>query len=46
MRDRIDKFMACKKFAVAGVSRTSYKTGSAIFCEMKNSFSGFIQNEP
>ncbi len=36
MKEKIDRFMACKKFAVAGVSRKSYKSGSTIFRELKN----------
>ncbi|TVR68984.1 MAG: CoA-binding protein [Marinilabiliales bacterium] len=35
LKENIDKFMACKKFAVAGVSSKSYKTGSSIFRELK-----------
>lgn len=35
MKEKIDRFMACRKFAVAGVSRKSYKSGSSIFRELK-----------
>jgi uncharacterized protein len=35
MKEKIDRFLACKRFAVAGVSRNNYKTGNAIFKELK-----------
>ncbi len=33
--DQINKFMSCKKLAVAGVSRNKNKTGTAIYNELK-----------
>ena len=36
MRDKIDRFMACKKFALAGVSRNKHKFGNTIYKELKN----------
>jgi uncharacterized protein len=35
MKEKIDRFLACKKFAIAGVSRTDHKMGNGIFREMK-----------
>ncbi|MGF1586728.1 MAG: CoA-binding protein [Bacteroidales bacterium] len=35
MKSQIDQFLACKKFAIAGVSRDKNKFGNAIFREMK-----------
>ncbi|MFW5760839.1 MAG: CoA-binding protein [Cyclobacteriaceae bacterium] len=36
MKARIDQFLACKKFAIAGVSRNKHKFGNTIFKELKN----------
>jgi uncharacterized protein len=35
MKEKIDRFMACNKFAVAGVSRNRNKFGSIVFRELK-----------
>jgi uncharacterized protein len=35
MKEKIDRFMACNKFAVAGVSRNRNKFGSMVFRELK-----------
>ncbi|MFO7925043.1 MAG: CoA-binding protein [Bacteroidales bacterium] len=35
MKEKIDRFMACNKFAIAGVSRNKHKFGNSIFREMK-----------
>jgi uncharacterized protein len=35
MKNQIDQFLACKKFAIAGVSRDKNKFGNAVFREMK-----------
>ena len=35
MKNQIDQFLACQKFAIAGVSRDKNKFGNAIFREMK-----------
>jgi uncharacterized protein len=40
MKEKIDRFLACKRFAVAGVSRKNHKMGNAIYKELKiNNFS-------
>jgi uncharacterized protein len=35
MKKKIDQFMACNKFAVAGVSRNKNKFGNVVFRELK-----------
>ncbi len=35
MKKKIDQFMACNKFAIAGVSRNKNKFGNAVFRELK-----------
>ena len=35
MKERIDRFLECKKFALAGVSRNKHKFGNTIFKELK-----------
>jgi len=35
MKEKIDRFMACKKFALAGVSRSKHKFGNTIFKELR-----------
>jgi uncharacterized protein len=35
MKEQIDQFLACKRFAIAGVSRGKHKFGNAVFREMK-----------
>ncbi len=35
MKERIDRFLACKKFAIAGVSRNKHKFGNTIYKELK-----------
>ena len=35
MRTKIDQFLACKKFAVAGISRNKHKFGNTIYKELK-----------
>ena len=35
MKDKIDRFLTCKKFAIAGVSRNKHKFGNTIFKELR-----------
>lgn len=35
MKEKIDQFLACNRFAVAGVSRDKNKFGNAVFRELK-----------
>ena len=35
MKNKIDRFLACKKFAIAGVSRNKHKFGNTLFRELK-----------
>ncbi len=35
MKEKIDRFMACNRFAIAGVSRSKNKFGNMVFREMK-----------
>jgi uncharacterized protein len=35
MKEKIDRFLACSRFAVAGVSRNKNKFGSVVFRELK-----------
>jgi len=35
MKERIDRFLECKKFAIAGVSRNKHKFGNTIYKELK-----------
>lgn len=35
MKEKIDRFLACKKFAIAGVSRSKHKFGNAIYRTLK-----------
>ncbi len=35
MKEKIDRFLACKKFALAGVSRNKHKFGNTIFKELR-----------